>query len=110
MRLLNTWTGNFEEFQDKSDIPPYAILSHTWSPQGEQTYQDVRNVQEVYKQDVIAQKTPSPISHSTLLPAIQQDVLPEPIASGGGAPVPTIDTIPGGHSESLKGLSTSRLA
>ena len=34
MRLLNTYTGTFEEFHD-SEIPRYAILSHTWPQKGE---------------------------------------------------------------------------
>jgi hypothetical protein len=30
MRLINTRTFEFEEFVQ--DVPPYAILSHTWVP------------------------------------------------------------------------------
>ncbi|KAM7185360.1 Heterokaryon incompatibility protein (HET) domain containing protein [Naviculisporaceae sp. PSN 640] len=30
MRLINTATLTLEEFNDVSQIPPYAILSHTW--------------------------------------------------------------------------------
>ncbi len=41
MRLLNTLTLDFEEFlcEAGDDIPPYAILSHTWGPQ-EVSYKD----------------------------------------------------------------------
>ena len=64
MRLLNTRTGNFEEFQNHSSIPRYAILSHTWSPEGEQTYQDVKNVQETYKHDALKQGESHPVTDS----------------------------------------------
>lgn len=30
MRLLNTGTGEIREFISDEDVPPYAILSHTW--------------------------------------------------------------------------------
>ena len=30
MRLLNSRTLQMKEFIDDDDIPPYAILSHTW--------------------------------------------------------------------------------
>jgi hypothetical protein len=30
MRLLNATTRQLEEFVGEGDIPPYAILSHTW--------------------------------------------------------------------------------
>ncbi|KAM5546117.1 hypothetical protein V8D89_000243 [Ganoderma adspersum] len=48
MRLMNTKTGEFEEFVDLSMIPPYAIFSHTWNPPplGEQSYQQVVSIQE----------------------------------------------------------------
>ncbi|KAF5340123.1 hypothetical protein D9758_013181, partial [Tetrapyrgos nigripes] len=41
MRLLNTKTLKLEEFY--TDIPPYAILSHTWEKE-EVTFQDVQNL------------------------------------------------------------------
>ncbi|EJF60890.1 HET-domain-containing protein, partial [Dichomitus squalens LYAD-421 SS1] len=49
MRLLNTYTGEFRDFPNHSEIPLYAILSHTWDPNGEQSYQDVRRIQDTYK-------------------------------------------------------------
>lgn len=49
MRLIDTETGFFVEFTDFSTVPPYAILSHTWDSKGEQTYQEVREIQESYK-------------------------------------------------------------
>ncbi|KAI1796879.1 HET-domain-containing protein [Ganoderma leucocontextum] len=44
MRLLNTETGQFVEIFKPSEVE-YAILSHTWDPEGEQTFQDVRRIQ-----------------------------------------------------------------
>ncbi len=40
MRLLHAKTLKFREFQE-SDIPPYAILSHTWEYGSEVTFQDM---------------------------------------------------------------------
>ncbi|KAI0364803.1 HET-domain-containing protein, partial [Pilatotrama ljubarskyi] len=45
MRLLNTFTGRFELHDDPTKVR-YAILSHTWSKDGEQSYQDVLALQE----------------------------------------------------------------
>ncbi|KAI0364778.1 hypothetical protein BV20DRAFT_1056937 [Pilatotrama ljubarskyi] len=45
MRLLNTFTGLFEWIDDPTKVR-YAILSHTWSSKGEQSYQDVIKLQE----------------------------------------------------------------
>ncbi|KAM5545467.1 hypothetical protein V8D89_000505 [Ganoderma adspersum] len=50
MRLLNTETGHFEDFVS-ADVVKYAILSHTWDPKGEQTYQEVREIQKQYDRD-----------------------------------------------------------
>ncbi|KAM5545461.1 hypothetical protein V8D89_000499 [Ganoderma adspersum] len=50
MRLLNTETGHFEEFVN-ADVVRYAILSHTWDTKGEQTYQEVREIQKQYGRD-----------------------------------------------------------
>ncbi|PIL28695.1 hypothetical protein GSI_08739 [Ganoderma sinense ZZ0214-1] len=43
MRLLDTHTGQFEE-KDPGNTE-YAVLSHTWKREGEQTYHDVRHIQ-----------------------------------------------------------------
>lgn len=40
MRLINTKTLKLEEFNG-TDIPPYAILSHTWG-EGEVSFQDIQ--------------------------------------------------------------------
>lgn len=41
MRLLNVSTLRLEEYKD-SDLPPYAILSHTWLPEGEVAFADLQ--------------------------------------------------------------------
>ena len=94
MRLLNTRTGNFEEFQGNSQIPHYAILSHTWSPEGEQTYQYVRKVQEAYKEDIVKQETSCPISHSAPLVVAEADTPFAPIASVEVTPVSAVEESP----------------
>ena len=40
MRLIESQTLRFKEFQGDDDVPPYAILSHTWG-EDEVTYQDM---------------------------------------------------------------------
>jgi hypothetical protein len=40
MRLLNAVTNEIVEFIADDDIPPYAILSHTWGKE-EVTFQDM---------------------------------------------------------------------
>ena len=42
MRLMNTSTGEIILFEIPEEIPPYAILSHTWGA-NEQSLQDVEN-------------------------------------------------------------------
>ena len=46
MRLLNTESGRFAEFPNPLKRPPYAILSYTWDPDGEQTYQELKEIQD----------------------------------------------------------------
>lgn len=46
MRLLDTHTGQFVVLNPRTNI--YVILSHTWDPEGEQTYQDVQGIQQSY--------------------------------------------------------------
>lgn len=45
MRLLNTVTGEFRSFSSHDEVR-YAILSHVWDPDGEQSYMDIRAIQE----------------------------------------------------------------
>nr|VWO98355.1 Peptidylprolyl isomerase (EC [Ganoderma boninense] len=49
MRLLDLVTGDFAEFNGPLQAPPYAALSHRWATD-EQTYQDVRKIQERCKE------------------------------------------------------------
>ncbi|THU97116.1 HET-domain-containing protein [Dendrothele bispora CBS 962.96] len=44
MRLLNTKTFQLQEFY--TDVPPYAILSHTWGKR-EVTFQDMQNIDAI---------------------------------------------------------------
>ncbi len=39
MRLLHASTGEMKDFISDSEIPPYAILSHTWGEE-EVTFRD----------------------------------------------------------------------
>lgn len=50
MRLLETDTGQFAEFDDLTDLR-YAILSHTWDPNGEQTYRELRKLHKNFIQE-----------------------------------------------------------
>ncbi|KAI0359784.1 HET-domain-containing protein [Trametes cingulata] len=50
MRLLDTHTGFFVWVNDPAEVR-YAILSHTWSPDGEQSYQDLLRIQEAHPQE-----------------------------------------------------------
>ena len=104
MRLLNTHTGKFQDFQDDAAIPPYAILSHTWNENGEQTYQDVRKVQEASKEDAVKQVSSS-IFCSALLSDPQQDVLLERITTNATFPVSGIlEPSPDGEHKRLGGV------
>jgi hypothetical protein len=40
MRLIHTKTRQLKEFLGDDNVPPYAILSHTWGEE-EVTYQDM---------------------------------------------------------------------
>ncbi|KAI0672188.1 hypothetical protein C8Q78DRAFT_732938 [Trametes maxima] len=44
MRLLDTESGQFRTVSSHFEVP-YAILSHTWDPEGEQSFQDVCEIQ-----------------------------------------------------------------
>ena len=46
MRLLDTGTGRFVE-KDPTETD-YAILSHTWDPKGEQSFQELCDIQVSY--------------------------------------------------------------
>lgn len=48
MRLLDTETGQFVEKDPEKEEVVYAILSHTWDAKGEQTYQELKNIQWRY--------------------------------------------------------------
>ena len=46
MRFLDTTTCQFVE-RDPKEVK-YAILSHTWDKNGEQTFQELRQIQDKY--------------------------------------------------------------
>ena len=48
MRVLDTRTGQFVEFADLDQVVGYAILSHTWDPKGEQSFQELCDIQVSY--------------------------------------------------------------
>lgn len=41
-RLVNKGVLEFEDYVEREDRPPYAILSHTWDEE-EVSYQDVKD-------------------------------------------------------------------
>jgi len=50
MRLIESQTLRFKEFQGDHDVPPYAILSHTWG-EDEVTYQDMLKYLSLFDSD-----------------------------------------------------------
>ncbi|PIL23332.1 hypothetical protein GSI_14643 [Ganoderma sinense ZZ0214-1] len=48
MRALHTITGKFVEIDPRDPNTKYAILSHTWDSEGEQTYQELWEIQNRY--------------------------------------------------------------
>ena len=90
MRLINTATGEFEEFFDLKTTPPYAILSHTWDGK-EQTYQEVLEIQKQYSfQGVRYQLGLLVVSHPTTYANTDLrsffSLLPLPILYGAPTP------------------------
>ncbi|TBU26211.1 hypothetical protein BD311DRAFT_456989 [Dichomitus squalens] len=70
MRLLHNKTGQFVEFPDYQRAQPYAILSHTWNPKGEQTYQQLRKIQRRYGPDGSLRVAPNAVAvSSTAMPS-----------------------------------------
>ena len=66
MRLLDTLTGLFvnSDSPEFKEPPRYAILSHRWSSNGEQTYRELRKIQKRYYPRDGPAKTAQPSSHS----------------------------------------------
>ncbi|KAM5546071.1 hypothetical protein V8D89_000197 [Ganoderma adspersum] len=62
MRLLDTVTGQFVEVTDSGAVE-YAILSHTWDSTGEQSYQELRRIQDDYRTDL--EVPPPPLSSTS---------------------------------------------
>ncbi|TBU37097.1 hypothetical protein BD309DRAFT_905736 [Dichomitus squalens] len=78
MRFLDTRTGEFIERDPKAT--KYAILSHTWDKEGEQSYKELRKIQKRY--DLKAQCPlhgyKSPPSSSTASPEVHPPSVPAP--------------------------------
>ena len=51
MRLLDTYTGQFVEKDPRDKATKYAILSHTWDSNGEQTQEQLKGIQKRYIPD-----------------------------------------------------------
>ncbi|KAI0326376.1 hypothetical protein GY45DRAFT_1363932 [Cubamyces sp. BRFM 1775] len=64
MRLLDTHTGQFVENQDPESIR-YAILSHVWDKDGEQSYQDVLQIWKKAVRDRLLSTSGNPADPST---------------------------------------------
>ncbi|KAI0353254.1 HET-domain-containing protein [Trametes cingulata] len=83
MRLLNTFTGRFEWIEDPRKVR-YAILSHTWSPKGEQSYQDVMMLQDA-AQAREATEDPTAAVNREMLPhsGVRSSAIAEPTGFNG---------------------------
>ena len=57
------------DFPDATRLPPYAILSHTWDSESEQTYQDVRDIQHAHALNVQVQQIAIPSPNRRLGPS-----------------------------------------
>ncbi|PIL28687.1 hypothetical protein GSI_08731 [Ganoderma sinense ZZ0214-1] len=67
MRVLNTQTCHFVDIDPMKTGTKYAILSHTWDATGEQTYGELRSIQERYTAVPMVQAPPP----QTLPPGFQ---------------------------------------
>ncbi len=70
MRLLDTITGQFVE-KDARDLETiYAVLSHTWDHDGEQTHSELREIQSRYalKSHYSSSKNDSPLFYASSSP------------------------------------------
>lgn len=71
MRLLNTRTGDFQWIENPEETA-YAILSHMWSPNGEQTYAELLAIQAEVRsarESCARSGSPSPPENEVLLRA-----------------------------------------
>ncbi|PIL28922.1 hypothetical protein GSI_08969 [Ganoderma sinense ZZ0214-1] len=81
MRLLDTETGQFVQKDPRKDVNlKYAILSHTWDPEGEQTYQVLWKIQQRNqpKPRSLHESLAIPVAISMVIPPGQQNVPPTP--------------------------------
>ena len=99
MRLLDLITGEFVDFLDPSTIPPYAILSHRWD-QEEQTYQDIREIQNSYQRTSPSLSTSGPLARLPESSSSQDDDLQIPSLP---SPAPSIWDSDSGLSDKVRG-------
>ena len=81
MRLLDTYTGQFFEKDHKNT--EYAILSHTWNHEGEQSYHDLRRIQARFTS---TRSGLPPPSHTQEDPPLPPSSFAEPPSSGFSLP------------------------
>ncbi|KAI0719748.1 heterokaryon incompatibility protein-domain-containing protein [Cerioporus squamosus] len=60
MRVLDTHTGEFF-WLDEPETSIYAIVSHVWSPRGEQSYQELVEIQKDVKKKIRSQSLASTV-------------------------------------------------
>ncbi|RDX52498.1 HET-domain-containing protein [Lentinus brumalis] len=104
MRLLDTNTGRFRTIHDPRK-ERYAIISHTWAEEGEQTYKDILEIQQCAEQRYLGaifhrkihdmQEDPTaPCDQCHILPSIPldapsfpSDLLSDPLMPGLPGPL-----------------------
>lgn len=69
MRLIVTYTGQFVEINDPTKHV-YAILSHTWDPEGEQSYREVREIQGTVGMSILPESALDEEFYSVLSPEL----------------------------------------
>jgi hypothetical protein len=71
MRLLNATTFKFKDFND-AQLPPYAILSHTWGSE-EVSYKEIRFVQQIVTLPKHLRKNDIALAALTVAAGIESD-------------------------------------
>ncbi|PIL26675.1 hypothetical protein GSI_11251 [Ganoderma sinense ZZ0214-1] len=99
MRLLDTATGQFISKDPNDPETKYAILSHTWDPEGEQTIHQLREIQKRYVlgyqslEDYSSDSRGGPLSPNRRPPSPDPPTLDSEI-DPPETPVPTVDKLP----------------
>jgi hypothetical protein len=91
MRLLNVFTGKLEEYFG-SEIPKYAILSHTWG-RDEVTFLDIQNIQDGAGARITGLSPEDPLPKLSIpAPTPLKDTLPK--EEELETPAPILETMP----------------